>query len=76
MGQRSQTHCAQGHAFTPDNTYLHLKRAWRNRNAYWCRRCRACCLWGNKLYDTYKRDLNKCPKKKRNAKADWGYHPR
>jgi hypothetical protein len=45
VGARSQTHCKHGHAFTPDNTYT--DRGWR--------RCRACTLAGNKLWDVYKR---------------------
>jgi hypothetical protein len=59
MGHRTQTHCFNGHEFTPENTYLSR----RKRGTY--RRCRACTLEENKLWDVYKRGPQHAPKKKR-----------
>jgi len=49
MGHPSQTHCVNGHEFTSDNTYV-------DRG---CRRCRACTLMSNKLWEVYKRESSK-----------------
>ena len=45
MGHRRQTSCVNGHEFTQENTYVD-KRGWR--------KCRACTLYSNKLWDVYK----------------------
>jgi hypothetical protein len=49
MGHRGQTHCINGHEFTSDNVYV--DRGYR--------RCRACTLYSNKLWEVYKRKRGK-----------------
>ena len=55
MGKRSQTHCVNGHEFTPENTTWRSQPARRGRRAGVFRQCRACHNECSKFYDTYKR---------------------
>ena len=50
MGHRAQTHCVNGHPFTPENTYITR---------------RTCALADNKYWDVYKRGPQHAPKKKK-----------